>query len=166
MLYIENAGPDPKVFEGSNFTTVAPGEVAHHKPRRFVVVKEMSNQHFCYCWSVCLRCFRYLLANFSFSPITTYGGRATMKPGVDQTAHTIVYTDKTAPAKLEGEERMTKEPIRIVLASPDEKLDPLSRIDLSKYQVIQHNWRIRKIGDVHPKSLPKLLNYWKAVRDS
>lgn len=61
---------------------------------------------------------------------------------------------------------MTKEPIRIVPVSLDEKLDPLSRIDLGKVQAIQHNWEIREIGDVHEKSLPKLLRYRKAVRDS
>ena len=53
MLYIENAGPtnpDQKVFEGTNFTTVAYGEVAHHQFRRFVVVEEKSDQFYCYCW--------------------------------------------------------------------------------------------------------------------
>ena len=55
MLYIENAGPvvDPaykNAFEGSNYTTVAPGEFAYHTHRRFVVVKEMSDEFYCYCW--------------------------------------------------------------------------------------------------------------------
>lgn len=52
MLYIENAGEtaDRASQGGTNFTTVAHGEVAYHQFRRFVVVKEMSDQNFCYCW--------------------------------------------------------------------------------------------------------------------
>ncbi len=61
---------------------------------------------------------------------------------------------------------MTKDPIRIVPVSLDEKLDPLSRINLGKAQVVQHNWKIKEIGNVHEKSLPKLLRYRKALQDS
>ena len=51
MLYIENAGPTDRTESGgSNFTTVGDGEVAFHQFRRFVVVQEMSEQLFCYCW--------------------------------------------------------------------------------------------------------------------
>ncbi len=61
---------------------------------------------------------------------------------------------------------MTKDPIRVVPVSPDEKLDPLSRINLGKALVVQHNWKIREIGNVHEKSLPELLRYRKVVMDS
>jgi len=51
MLHIENAGPmEKKPMGGSNFTTVAHGEVAYSQFRRFIVVKEMPGQKFCYCW--------------------------------------------------------------------------------------------------------------------
>lgn len=50
MLYAEDSGLDPEIFEGSNFTTVAHKEVAYHQFGRFVVVQEVSKQHFCYCW--------------------------------------------------------------------------------------------------------------------
>ena len=166
MLYIENAGPvDPKNCAGSNFTTVAHGEIAYHQHRRFIVVEEMSDQFFCYCWWGHLRYCNHPFANLYLSPVTTYSGRATTKPGVDQNAHTIVYTGRTPPEKLEGETRMTKEPIRIMPVSQDVKLDSLSRINLGKVQVIQHNWKIQEIGDVHEKSLPKLIHYRRAVRD-
>ncbi len=61
---------------------------------------------------------------------------------------------------------MTKDPIRVVPVSPDEKLDPLSRISLGKALVVEHNWKIREIGNVHEKSLPELLRYTKVVMDS
>jgi len=50
MLYIENSGPPPELFDGSDFTTVAHEGVAYHQYRRFVVVQEVSRQYFCYCW--------------------------------------------------------------------------------------------------------------------
>ena len=99
------------------------------------------------------------------SPITTYDSRATTKPGVRQSMHTIVYIGNQPPGKLEGEENMKKVPIGVIPMSPDEKLDPLSRINLERFQVIQYNWRVREIGDVHEKSLQMLLRYWKDVRD-
>ena len=98
------------------------------------------------------------------SPITTYGGRATTKPGVDPSAHTIVYTGKTPPEKLPGEKNMNKEPLRIKPIRADEKLDSKSRINLAKVHAIQHNWKIREIGDVDKTSLQKLVQYHKAVR--
>ena len=165
MLYIENAGPVENPISKFHFTTVAHGEVAYHQFRRFIVVKEMSDQLFCYCWWAYLHYCPTPYADLSVSPITTYGGRATTKHGVDQSAHTIVYTGKTPPDKCEGEERMTKDPIRMVPVSPDEKLDPLSRINLGIVQPIQHNWKIKEIGNVHEKSLQKLLQYRKLVRD-
>lgn len=150
MLYIENAGEtaDFAGQGGTNFTTVAHGEVAHHQFRRFVVVKEMSDQNFCYC-----------------CPITTYGSRATTKPGVDQTSHTIVYSGKTPPEKLPGETQMNKDPLRINLCSPDDKLDSRSRINLGREHPIDHNVKVKYIGDVDERSLPKLVQYRKAVRD-
>lgn len=52
MFFIENAGEtaDRQSLRGSNFTMVAKGEYAHHQFRRFVVVKEVPNQYFSYCW--------------------------------------------------------------------------------------------------------------------
>lgn len=99
------------------------------------------------------------------SPITTHGGRATTKPGVDQTVHTIVYSTDDPPEKMPGEEKMLKDPLRIVLCSPDDKLDPKSRINLGRVHPIDHNVKVKQIGDVHPRSLPKLLGYRKAIRD-
>ncbi len=76
-----------------------------------------------------------------------------------------MYTEKPPPEKLKGEEGMTKEPIQMVPVGPDEKLDPLSRINLAVVQPIQHNWKIRDIGNVHEKSLQKLLHYRRTVQD-
>lgn len=106
-----------------------------------------------------------VVAKLTGSPITTYGGRGAAKPGVDQTVHTIAYTGDLIPAKLPGETNMRKDPIRIVPVSLAEKLDPLSRINIGKIFPIEHNRRVKDIGQVDEKSLPKLLGYRKMIRD-
>lgn len=147
--------------------SVAYGEMAHHQFRRFVVVEEVPIQYFSYCWYVLSLTHRSKSRfDTSHSPITTHGGRATTKPGVDQSVHTIVYSTEDPPEKLPGESKMLKDPLRIVLSSPDDKLDPRSRINLGRMHSIDHNVKVKKIGDVHPRSLPKLLAYRRAIRDN
>lgn len=99
------------------------------------------------------------------SPITTYSGKATTKPGVNQNAHTIVYSDRTPPPRLPGETRMNKDPLRIMVDNPSNKLDPKSRINLSKAIPIDHNHRVKTIGVVEERSLAKLLVYVESVQN-
>ncbi|KAL8793196.1 MAG: hypothetical protein Q9195_004226 [Heterodermia aff. obscurata] len=148
MFLIENAGEtaDRQSLGGSNFTLVAKGEYAYHQFRRFVVVKPIPNELYCYC-----------------CPIATYGGQATTKKGVNQKAHTIVYSGDRPPQPLDGEEGMNKDPLRIELASPDEKLDPKSRLNLGRAHVIDHNFKVQNIGMIDERSLPKLITYYREV---
>ena len=99
-----------------------------------------------------------------FSPITTYNSRGTEKKGVDQKSHTMVYTGEIPPQKLKGETKMVKEPIRVVAVRADEKLDELSRINLGKAYPVEHNVKVKEIGHVHERSLPKLISYFKSSR--
>ena len=57
---------------------------------------------------------------------------------------------------------MKKDPLRVIPKNADEKFDPRSRVNLRKVQAIQHNWKIREIGDLYEKDLPKLIQYRKA----
>lgn len=101
---------------------------------------------------------------FPSSPITTYGGRATTKPGVDQTRHAIVHSEPDAPEKLPEETKMNKDPIHIILINQNDKLDPRSRINFGIKYPIEHNNKIKDIGNVEKsKSLPKLIQYVKAA---
>lgn len=61
---------------------------------------------------------------------------------------------------------MNKEPLRINLCSPDDKLDPRSRINLGRVHPIDHNVKVKNIGDIDERFLPKLVQYRKAVRDT
>ena len=99
------------------------------------------------------------------SPISTYGGQATVKQGVNQKAHTIVYSSDEPPKPLPGEEGLNKDPLQIKLISPDEKLDPKSRLNLGRAHVIDHNFKVENIGMIDERSIPKLLAYRREVLD-
>ena len=99
------------------------------------------------------------------SPITTYNSRGAAQPGVDQTVHTIAYTGDIVPPKLPGETNMRKDPIRIIPVNRAEKLDPRSRINLGRIFPISHDNKVKDIGQVDEKSLPKLLGYRKLVAE-
>lgn len=58
---------------------------------------------------------------------------------------------------------MNKEPLRIILHSPDDKLDSRSRINLARAYPIEHNVKVKDIGHVEERSLPKLVAYFKAA---
>ena len=54
---------------------------------------------------------------------------------------------------------MNKDPLKINIESQKYKLDPKSRINLGKMIAIDHNQKVKSIGEVHPRSLPKLIHY-------
>ncbi|KAL8967851.1 MAG: hypothetical protein Q9183_002737, partial [Haloplaca sp. 2 TL-2023] len=87
------------------------------------------------------------------SPITTYGGRATSKKGVDGKVHTIVYTGSTPPFKLNNERAMTKDALRVIPSRPENVLDPLSRVNLEKPYPIEWNIKVKDIGRLDTQSL-------------
>ena len=96
-------------------------------------------------------------------PISTYSGRATEKPGIEQESHAIVYADGTEPIKLAGEVRMNKEPIAVKMAA-FQKLDPLSRVNFNKVHTVEHYVKVKNVGKVTDASMPKLKWYWEMHR--
>jgi mRNA-degrading endonuclease toxin of MazEF toxin-antitoxin module len=77
-----------------------------------------------------------------------------------------VYSGNTAPSKLPEETKMNKDPLKIILDSPKDKLDPKSRINLGKIITIDHNVKVKPIGSVDERSLVKLLHYVSSIRNS
>lgn len=61
---------------------------------------------------------------------------------------------------------MNKDPLRIIVDNPSNKLDPKSRINLSKMMSIDHNVKVKSIGHVDPRSLPKLRHYVTSIQDA
>lgn len=51
---------------------------------------------------------------------------------------------------------MKPRPIRVLMAEPTGKLDDMSRLNLGFILSIQHNVRVKHLGNVHPDSLEDL----------
>ena len=75
----------------------------------------------------------------------------------------MVYSGNEPPEPLPGEKEMTKDPLRIELVNPTEKLETKWRLNLGKVYVIEHNYKVQDVGVIDERSLPKLLVYRQEV---
>jgi hypothetical protein len=67
----------------------------------------------------------------------------------------------TEPRKLPGETDMNKKPIAVDKASPDQKLDAMSRINFSTVHTVMWNVKVMNVGRVTQESMPRLVAYWR-----
>ncbi len=70
----------------------------------------------------------------------------------------------TNPEPVEGEVRLNKEPIAVE-PTQSQKLDPASRVNFDKVYTVEFNVKVKSIGKVTSKSMPKLTGYWKMHKD-
>jgi hypothetical protein len=152
MLWHEGAG-DPKGGHLSNKEHFRPvkagkyGERVYSHILRMAVVRVRHG----YCWCI---------------PIHTYNGRGVSKPGFnrqDQEAHAIIHMDDTEPgSNIPGEQRlMTKKPITVHAASPDQRLHTMSRLNFGAPYSIQMNVKVMSVGTITAVSMPAFESYWK-----
>jgi hypothetical protein len=123
------------------------GERVHSHILRMVVVRERHG----YCWCI---------------PIHTYNGRGVLKSGFnkqDQEAHAIIYMDDTNPGSTSEEEMrlMTKNPIAVRAASPDQRLHVMSRLHFGAPYSVQMNVKVMDVGTIAQKSMPAFVSYWR-----
>jgi hypothetical protein len=137
---------DDMFTEKSAFTIGKHGEAIHQQIRRFVIVRVKRQQHFVYA-----------------CPITTYGGRATTKPGCNPKKYSIIYMTGTEAQTVRGEIRggMTKDPIEVEPANEGEYLQKASRLRFDKTYPVEWNVKVKDVGRVVQRDLTKLLKYWK-----
>lgn len=67
----------------------------------------------------------------------------------------------TTPRKLPEETDMNKKPIAVDKASPEQKLDEMSRINFSRVHTVIWNVKVMDVGTVSRESIPSLVAYWK-----
>ena len=96
-------------------------------------------------------------------PILTYGGRATTKRGVDPENHAIIYTSDKPPKRIRGEEKLLREPIKVVPKTPRDKLDEKSRVNYAKTHTIEHNTKVCFVGEVDQSSIRRLITDYDEV---
>jgi hypothetical protein len=56
---------------------------------------------------------------------------------------------------------MNKRPIAVDKASPDQKLDAMSRINFARVHTVNWNVKVMNVGRVTRESMPALISYWK-----
>lgn len=117
--------------------------LVHTQIRRFVVVRR--KKEFCYA-----------------CPIFTYGGKGTTKRGVRPEEHGIIYSDGQQAHTLAGETGITKKPIRVKMTKGVENLHRASRVYYGIHHPIQHNVKVKDIGQVAQSHMPSLIGNWKA----
>ncbi|CAI7571013.1 unnamed protein product [Penicillium glandicola] len=147
MLWHENAGWHGTVLSkkvslpsSSPFIKGKYQEPIYSSIRRMVVVKE---QRGC-CWCV---------------PITTYSGQGVGKAGIDRNKHAIIYMRGEKPRTGQAEPRMTKEPLEVDPARPDQKLDCMSRVNFGKVYTVEHNVKVLPVGKIMEASRMRFLEY-------
>lgn len=74
----------------------------------------------------------------------TYNNQGTTKRGVQAEDHAVIYTSR--PVLLEGENQMTKKPIKVEMYNPRDKLDHASRLNYAKVYTIECNVKVHFIG--------------------
>jgi hypothetical protein len=100
------------------------------------------------------------------SPIFTYSGRGTSKPGVDPSEHAVAYSYGTFPQLLHGEQPLEKHPICIVMTEKERPMPEASRIRFGVYHPVQYNVKVKDLGYVHPDWVPTILGYWNKEQDT
>jgi hypothetical protein len=98
-------------------------------------------------------------------PVNTYNGKGVAKKGFndsDRAAHSIIYMRGEDPYQADDEPDFTKRPIMVIPVAPDQKLDPMSRLNFGKVHTVEHNVRVMPVGRIDPKSLPYFEAYWEA----
>ncbi|KAI9766177.1 MAG: hypothetical protein M1840_006744 [Geoglossum simile] len=139
VLWTEPAG---RPGSGTEYTRVQFGELAYSNIRRFVVVKTAYNA----CW--CL-------------PIHSYRQQAATKHHLKAEDHAVIYTDGY-PKTLPGE-TLSKRPLRVLPDSPELKLDPTSRINFGKIYTVEHNIKVKRLGEIAEEHMHLLKSYWAEV---
>jgi len=139
MLWHENAGQG--TAQSQDIWVGKYGELVYSTIRRMVVVEE---QRGC-AW--CLGIF-------------TYNRKGVGKPGVDPSTHAVIFMKNSTPTFGLEEPMMTKEPIAVVPVSPDKKLDSMSRINFAKIYTVEHNVKVKHIGEIDKAYVHRLMGHY------
>lgn len=160
MLWHENAGLHGTILsqKGPPFTKGKYQEPIYSSIRRMVVIKEQKGC--CWCMYVSQSLMIGQPSNLD-RPITTYSGQGVAKSGVDRAKHAVIYMRGSEPATKKHEPKMSKEPLEVEPAQPDQKLDPMSRLNFGKVYTVEHNVKVLPVGRITDRSIARFDSYVK-----
>lgn len=91
--------------------------------------------------------------------IFTYGGRGLSKDGIDIANHAVLYNEKDEPSMRPDEPDLDRQCLAVKLRRPQDKLDPMSRINFGKIHTIEHNIPVKPIGMIAESSMAYFNEY-------
>jgi hypothetical protein len=125
----------------------APSTRGFAKTRRFLIVNTFPD----HC--ICL-------------PLLTYSGLGTRKHRVRGHEHAAVFTG-TKEVLAPGEaDNGLRPPIRVIPNTPEDKLDPMTRINYAKVYTVEYNVPVRFIGRIDGKSSRRLVSDYNAIHQA
>jgi hypothetical protein len=83
------------------------------------------------------------------------------KQGIDLKAHAIIHMKGDPPKKEYLDRRLDKEPLQVTPDYQGAKLESSSLLNFGKVYTVEHNVKVRSIGQITDVSKPKLIHYWK-----
>ena len=98
--------------------------------------------------------------------IYTYSKQGVLKGGLrpeDCKQHAVIYMAGERPTDLPDANLMDKEAIAVNPASPDQKLHEMSRLDFRRVHTVEHNVKVKDVGQVSKASMPYLITYFENV---
>lgn len=116
------------------------GEHFFFKVRPFVVVRE--NHNFCLCL-----------------PLTTYGGKGTLKRGINVNDYAAVYDSRQEPF-MDMKETLSKTPFPIHIEDQKEKIDRMTRLNFGRVYTVEHRVKALKVGMIPREYHPLLRKYF------
>ncbi|KAL2001587.1 hypothetical protein VTN02DRAFT_1566 [Thermoascus thermophilus] len=139
MRNVNGSTPSGSARSGT-VTALGGGTTVYSNVRRFIVID--CRNLFCNC-----------------VPVTTYGERGCKKRGINVEDHAIVADARKRPQPLDGEPPLEKGPIYVDLFWEPDTLSPASRVNLGSIMTVHYNLDIRILGQVIPRSIPRLKQY-------
>ena len=118
------------------------GEKPHARIRQFVVVRNKLNHSLCF-------------------GLTCFGGtRSTRHRHGCAIDYVVLYPHGTEPPEPHHEEGIRRAPISLMAVDPGATtIPPSARLDCSRIHTVEHCFKVREIGRVHPESLGLLEDY-------
>lgn len=62
---------------------------------------------------------------------------------------------------MKHEPKMSKEPLEVEPTRPDQKLDPMSRLNFGKVYTVEHNVKVLPVGRITDSSIARFTSYVK-----
>ncbi|OKL63571.1 hypothetical protein UA08_01268 [Talaromyces atroroseus] len=151
VRWFETAAPNAANASGrSELIRGSYGQMAYGSWRRMAVIRTFPGQNSSTCVST-----RELIVPFPpHRGIYTYGARGLAKRGLDLKHHAILFDESVGQPYTEPNEPELQRPaLAVSIDSPEERLDPMSRINFGKLHTVEHNVEVRNVGCISVSSM-------------